>query len=303
MPPRVTSTSRSGSTGRPSSAESVSATPRGARAARVSAGSRPPGRAVAASTTWSGISRAGWPPTASRPGWRSPSHVTASTPRAHRSSRRRGRVDLGHGRARDPSMTRDRRGLRPDRAVVDGRDPAEACQIAPSATTLTPTGSSAFPVVSRWRREGPRAGDGRARSRRRPGRAGDRARSCSRSRPRAARAARGTRLDLGEGVPGAQRRVRRAGSVGEAVVEVAAVHLADEVAFGADPGMVVGAELGRAGGDRVDHRRRGESGWGVPGGVWSSWVGIPGREIVISAVAWPMCATATLWPVSSQTTA
>jgi hypothetical protein len=45
------------------------------------------------------------------------------------------------------------------------------------------------------------------------------------------------------------------------------------------------------------------SGCGVPAGVCSSCVGIPGRVISISTVAWPMCAATNESPASSQTTA
>ena len=66
-----------------------------------------------------------------------------------------------------------------------------------------------------------------------------------------------------------------------AVVEVAAVHLADEVRLGADPRVLDRGQLVAPRGTsprRPSPRRR--SGCGVSGGVCSSCVGMPGRVIV-----------------------
>ena len=110
------------------------------------------------------------------------------------------------------------------------------------------------------------------------------------------------RLERVAGRPAA--RADDAARRGPAVVEVAAVHLADEVRLGADPRVLDrGQLLARARYIASTTFAAATSGCGVPGGVCSSCVGMPGREIVISAVAWPMCATQTSWPDSSQTTA
>ena len=80
-------------------------------------------------------------------------------------------------------------------------------------------------------------------------------------------------------LPGAQRRVPTMRHVGrEAVVEVAAVHLADEVRLGADQRDARSRQLlAFRARDRLDDFAAAAIGWGVPVGVFSSCVGMPVR--------------------------
>ncbi len=65
----------------------------------------------------------------------------------------------------------------------------------------------------------------------------------------------------------------------------------------------VAAHMGQATVEIEITRPAATIGCGVPAGVCSSCVGMPGRETSISTVAWPMCAGTKFGPASSQTTA
>ena len=261
MPPTVTSTFRSGSTARPSSAleplRDRLAQRRRAERRRVGRplrrARRPPRPRAAACRP------PGWPPIASRFGYRSANArdgIHAGSLRGA-SGAARGRP-RPRARARAPPCTRRPRARpsRPGRGRRSGsrrpRTPPRrrrpSCRPARACSPVTSVYASRSARESSWSKSISYAPRTRRRSR-----------SIVQpvSAATASSSARYSASTASSVLPGAQRRVpTMRHSRRPAVVEVAAVHLADEVRLGADPRVLDRRQLRAPPVHRLDHLRR-----------------------------------------------
>ena len=237
-----------------------------------------------------------------------PSTSSGSNPFSAAAARAARRTRSPRARARAPRCTRRLRARRSRSDRGTRSDMPAALKTAPSATTFQPTGSSPVPghlLVRRLQRAhelvlrvDPVLAAHEAQvevdlGHPFPRRRGETARGTPLRRRRASRPAptgayRRCGTPSGSGCRSRRRAPRRRSTSRRRPTDARSV-----------------GESPRPRADRVDDTRRPRvAGAACRGAVCSSCVGMPGREIVISTVAWPMCAT-TILPgcVSSQTTA
>ena len=251
MPPSVTSTFRSGSTGPAElGARSARRSRRAGRARRASA--RTPAaqpRCAAASTTCGGMSTAGCPPVASRFAWLSPNArdgIQAALAQPQQPPEQR-EVDVGRAHELgDLDVLDVGVRARADGAVVDGRDAGRGEDGGVGDDLLADrlelaAGHLGVGLAQRARERVVEVDLVRAAHE--PQVEVDRAAGLGGDRLEQRAELRVDRVERVAGRPAA--RADDAALGGPAVVEVAAVHLADEVRLGADPRVLVRAPARR----------------------------------------------------------